>query len=134
MFPLPANHPIPPDTSLRCSAGCKAQSPQPEAWNIGHSPWLGQWGSQSPLWTERGAESCLCPPVLSSTPGEAEDFHETPSPLALALSLPTNELVLEGCTRDQKKKQTKNPTYILTRELQPSVLLGSCGFQHPSQS
>lgn len=69
---------------------------------------------------------------LSFTPREAEDFNETPSPLAPALSLQNNYLqVLEGFTRNQPKK---SPNQILTRELQLSVLLGSCGFQPPSQT
>lgn len=80
-----------------------------------------------------GAESCPPPLPLPPTPAQAAAVHETPSPLALALSLPNNEQLLKGRTRDQKKNP-KNPTHVLTRELQPSVLFGSCGLQHSPQS
>lgn len=87
---------------------------------------LGQGQPKSTLDRER-ADRCSCPPVLSSTP---EDFKETPSSLALVLSLPNNEQLLVGTLGIKTKpNQTKNPTHILTRKLQPSVLFGSCGFQ-----
>lgn len=95
-------------TSLCCNVGCKAPFAPGSSTEGQAQP--GQWGSQSPLCTDKGLRGALlCP--LSSTPGQAAAVNETPSPLALALSLPNAEQLLEGCTRDQKKTQKPNPRF-----------------------